>query len=809
MRPPPRSLRRALAPALVALHALALTSCETGTQPTMVEVPSFDIDDQLNARNGHGMLLTAPDSSIVVGESVQATGIPVNKRGKKQGKSVRWSVTPAAVARVSSSGLITGVAPGTATVSASADPNVKRSMTITVVAARADEDNDGGDDKVGDDDNGDNGDNDGDDNDDGAGADGVDGDSSGDDSDSTATSPVVHTVSISANATTLKIGESTQISGVVRDSNHTPIPDVSVSWSTSQTNVATVESTSPTAGLVRARGIGKSTVYAKADTTVRSITVTVIDSATSAPSPSAPVPAGGSGGSYGSATAAELPRTSVNIAYPTPNRRVRVPAGASLQAAIDAAQAGDELLLTPGAVYSGNFYLRNKGVLNGWITIRTDLSDASIGAPGTRMTPSRAASAKLARIVTPNIYSALTTELGANHYRFTGVEIAVSSWVSDMNALVRLGESQKTQNSASTTASYLVFDRTYIHGNPSGQLRRCVMLNSAMTALVDSWLGECHSNASESQAIVGWNGPGPYLIQNNHLEGGHEVIMFGGGGVSIQNLSPSDITIRGNHIMRPTSWKGVWQAKNLIESKHARRMLIENNVIENTWADAQVGFAFVMKSENQNWDAPWTQTTDVTIRYNRIRNVGSVFNLAAKPAGAPAVPAARFVISDNIIENVGNGMFSGDGRTFQLLPGLADIVLMHNTVVSAGGANPASIYFAGGGISRLVVHSNILHHGKAGVKGDGTTEGTISLNRFASGALYSNNAMAHGGTLSQYPTNNWFPATFAELGFVNFSGGDYLLSGTSGFANKGYDGRNIGADISQVKSRTSSAVVAK
>ena len=63
-------------------------------------------------------------------------------------------------------------------------------------------------------------------------------------------------------------------------------------------------------------------------------------------------------------------------------------------------------------------------------------------------------------------------------------------------------------------------------------------------------------------------------------------------------------------------------------------MLIEGNVIENTWADAQAGFAFVMKSENQNWDTPWTQTTDITIRYNRIRNVGGVFNLAANPSGA-------------------------------------------------------------------------------------------------------------------------------------------------------------------------------
>ena len=724
--------------------------------------------------------ITLPDSTLVPGRKVQASAEVRDQDGLVVSWApVTWSTGDSEIVTISSEGLITGGDKiGTTTISAFSD-----GVTATRVLS-VDPSWDGTD----------------------TGSD----EPAAEDKDST-TSPsvAVHMVSITANAATLKVGESTQISGVVRDINGTPIPDVPISWSTSPTNVATAESTSPTTGLLRARGAGTATLYAKADTAIRSITITVIDSATTAPAPSAPVPPGGSGGSYGSATAAELPRASVNTSYPAPNRQVRVPAGGDLQAAIDAAQAGDELLLAPGAVYSGNFWLRNKGALNGWITIRTDVSDASIGPPGTRMTPSRASSANLAKIVTPNIYSALTTDLGANHYRFTGVEIAVASSVTDMNALVRLGESLPIQNSAAATAGYLIFDRTYIHGNPTGHLKRCVMMNSATTAVVDSWLGNCHSNVSDSQAIVGWNGPGPYLIQNNHLEAGHEVILFGGGSVTVQNVSPSDITIRGNYIGRPASWKGVWQVKNLIESKHARRMLIEGNVIENTWMDAQVGFAFVMKSENQYWDTPWTQTTDVTIRYNKIRNVGGVFNLSGNPTGAPAVAAARFVITDNIVENVGTGIFGGDGRIFQLLSGLSDIVLMHNTVVSASGSNPAAIYFGGGGpISRLVVHSNVLPHGSAGVKGPSTTEGTLSLNLFASGALYSNNAMFSGGDANLYPANNWFPAALGDLGFVNVASGDYRISATSSYANKGYDGRNIGADIDQVNAFTRNAVVA-
>ena len=770
MRQSPRWFRTILSPVLVGLQALVIASCE----PARLAGP-LSADESANGmlnqyHRAEQVTIAVTDSSLAPGQQIQATAEVRDQDGLVvPWAPVVWSAPSESVVTVSSEGLLTaGTSSGTATISAYSD-GITAQVVITV------------------------------------------GDGAAQQSDTTrsTSSVAVHMISITANAATLKVGETTQISGVVRDINGTPIPDVPITWTTSPATVATVASTSPTAGLITAKGAGTVTLYAKADTATRFITLAVTDTAvTPDAAPSAPVPSGASGGSYGSATAAELPRATVNTAYPSPARQVRVPAGADLQAAINAAQPGDELLLAPGASYVGNFWLPNKGGSSSWITIRTDVPDAAIGAPGTRMTPSRAASANLARIQSPNIYSTITTDLTAHHYRFTGVEIGATSSANDINAIVRFGDNTTAQNSAATTANNLILDRTYIHGLPNLSTRRCVMLNSASTAVVESWISECHSNDGDSQAIVGWNGPGPFLIQNDYLEAGHEVIMFGGGGMTTPNASPADITIRGNHITRPTSWRNVWQVKNLIESKHARRLLIEGNVIENTWQDGQVGFAFVFKSENQNWDTPWTQSTDITIRYNRIRNVGAVFNIASNPSGAPAVPASRFVISDNIIENVGTGQFLGDGRTFQLLPGVSDVVLMHNTVVSASGMNPAAIYFAGGGISRLVVHSNVLHHGYAGVKGDATGEGTPSLNAFAPGALFTNNAMAEGGTASSYPANNYFPTLLASIGFSNLAGGDYRLGSTSSYLGKGYDGRDIGADINQVDAQTRRAIVA-
>jgi hypothetical protein len=732
-------------------------------------------------RGGHrayDVAISASDSSLTTGQQVQANAVVKDQRGDVITTSpVTWSVASHDVAEVSTTGLITGESIGTTTVSATAD-GVTRTMEVSVVPT----------------------------------SDTAPGDTTTAKTDTAKTASLgvgVHMISITANATTLKIGEATQVSGVIRDVNGTPIAGVPITWSTSPTSVATIASTGTTTALLTAKGVGTATVYAKADTVIRSISVLVADSATAA-SPTTTVPAGASGGSYGSATAAELPRTTVNTTYPSPNRQVRVPAGADLQAAIDAAQPGDELLLAPGATYLGNFMLPDKGATSSWVTIRTDLSDGTIGAPGTRMTPSRAASANLARILSPNIYSTLTTALTAHHYRFSGVEIGTTNSVSGINAIVRFGESSTAQNSAATTAHDLVLDRTYIHGQSTLSSRRCIMINSASTAVVDSWVSECHSNDGDSQAIVGWNGPGPFLIQNNHLEAGHEVILFGGSGVTVQGVSPSDITIRGNHIMRPSSWKGVWQVKNLIELKHARRLLVEGNVIENTWMDSQVGYAFVMKSENQDGDTPWTQTSDITIRYNRIRNVGAGFNIAANPSGAPAIPASRFVITDNIVENVGNAPYVGDSRLIQLLGGLTDIVAMHNTMVSAGGNNSATIYFGElPMVQRFVVHSNVLAHGVYGIKGSSSGEGTASLNTYAAGSLVTNNAIADGGSATAYPANNYFPATLGNIGFVDLAGGNYRLSGSSAFLGKGYDGRDIGADINQVDALTKNAVVAQ
>jgi hypothetical protein len=97
--------------------------------------------------------------------------------------------------------------------------------------------------------------------------------------------------------------------------------------------------------------------------------------------------------------------------------------------------------------------------------------------------------------------------------------------------------------------------------------------------------------------------------------------------------------------------------------------------------------------------------------------------------------------------------------------------------------------------------------GGYGIKGGGAAEGAASLNSFAPGYLVTNNVIV-GSAGTPYPANTWFTSSLGSIGFSNLSSGDYHLTSSSPYAGKGYDGRELGADIDQVNAATANAVVA-
>jgi hypothetical protein len=150
-------------------------------------------------------------------------------------------------------------------------------------------------------------------------------------------------------------------------------------------------------------------------------------------------------------------------------------------------------------------------------------------------------------------------------------------------------------------------DRSYVHGNPTYGHRRGLALNSAASTIVNSHFSDIKGINQDTQAICGWNGPGPFLIENNHLEAAAENILFGGSDPYIPQLVPSGITIRRNLITKPLAWMSQsWVVKNLIEFKNAKDVVVEGNTIENNWASGQQGYSIIFSPRNQSNTAPWS-----------------------------------------------------------------------------------------------------------------------------------------------------------------------------------------------------------
>ncbi len=497
-----------------------------------------------------------------------------------------------------------------------------------------------------------------------------------------------------------------------------------------------------------------------------------------------------------------LPRATVSTAPARVTGRViKVKSGGNLQAAIDEAKPGDAIELQAGATYRGNFTLRKKSG-TGWVTIRSS-AHTRLPAPGTRVSPANAS--LMPKIVSPNGSAAIRTAAGAARYRIVGVEITTATTGTSALQLVSLGSgSRSSQSTLASVPGDIVIERSYIHGRSNLHLKNCVELQSARTAIVDSHLSECHSKIQESHAIIGWNGPGPFLIENNYIAGAGINVMFGGADPASEQLMPADITIRRNHITKPLSWKGKWMTKNLLELKVGRRVLVEGNVMENNWADAQAGFALLFKTAVGSHASSWGRTEDVTVRYNVIRNVVGGVNLASRQSSR-GLASRRYHFAHNVMDDVGESNGTTMGRIFQVLDDVDDVRIEHNTAIHSSTGGRMLVTFSRGGNDGFVFRDNIATRGTYGVKGDGTSEGKNALDRMAPRHVFEGNVIA-GAKASAYPAGNHFPSALSKVGFVSTSGGDYRLSSSSPYKGKASDGTDPGADVAAVRALTAGVV---
>ncbi len=478
-----------------------------------------------------------------------------------------------------------------------------------------------------------------------------------------------------------------------------------------------------------------------------------------------------------------------------------VNAGDDLQAALDRSQSGDELVLEAGARFKGNYVLRAKGGTN-WITIRS--SRLAELPEGFRVAPAQASA--MATISSSNSSAALRTEPGAQFYRLSGIEITLEPGVDLNYGLVLLGIGTET---ASQMPSDLVLDRTYIHGTSTCNCKRGVAINGAREAVIDSYVSNIHSRDQDAQAIAGWNGPGPFKIVNNYLEASGENFMLGGADPVVQDLTPSDIEFRRNHAFKPLSWKTTdpsyagtrWYVKNLLELKNSQRVLIDGNMFENSWTDAQTGEAIILKSSNQNGGCPWCATQDVTFSNNIIKNAEGGVVLNGPESPLQTRPTARIAIT--------NILFSPELQRLLLIANsVKDVRVSHITGFN-GYYILATTQRSDVNNGPFLVQDSILERRKYGVSAGGY-EGTYYLNTYFSPWTWDHNLLLNTSVPGPYTTNTYlmplypgatlFAAGTNSVSFLNYAGGasdyhGYALASDSIGHGAASDGRDIGVDF--------------
>jgi Putative binding domain, N-terminal len=465
---------------------------------------------------------------------------------------------------------------------------------------------------------------------------------------------------------------------------------------------------------------------------------------------------------------------------------------------------------------------------------------------------------KMATIMATNGGTAILVEDGAHHYRLIGLEVTINpqytGWTYN---LILLRPNSNTGFIYAQTPKHITLDRLYLHGRRNLTLFRAVYMDGEFLAAINCYASEIHVAGFDSQAMGGSNGGGPFKLTNNYLEASGENIMFGGTRTQTLDLMPQDIEIRGNYLYKPWTWKydsgktlpstcfwdssygtsgenfelkdaagnslgwyqcssgkwinrditlpiTKWTVKNLFELKNAQRVLVEGNVLQNNWQQAQNGIAVLYNGVDGN-----TSTIEhITFRNNIVLNAQRAVSASANAYSMQLRSTNTLLFENNFFKlffprDIYNGT---EGGGIFLTTGVNSVMFSHNTVITPGGVFG---YLGEKPAMDTIILSDNLTTGKD-LLGNSRTGADSVLSYFTTNSVFRRNTLqsAYGtpptkGYLQH--ADNVFLSSFSSH-FVDVDGGDYRLSVSSPLRNAGTDGKDIGVDWAALNRSTAGAV---
>lgn len=534
--------------------------------------------------------------------------------------------------------------------------------------------------------------------------------------------------------------------------------------------------------------------------------------------------------SYTDYSAVVTPTTSAYQAAPT----FTVTDDTSWNTAYVNAEAGDVIEILPGTVLTEKTALPWRAGPGKFVTIR---SAAIALLPGfdQRVGPSDIGNMPQFRVQNQSA-GAMELPAGRHHLTFEGIRFSVDSPVGYRTNFVVVFN--KAYEDIDNDPHDIEFHRCYVDApipeSPYTQTDSGFFsYGSARVVIKDSYIKEITGSISDTQAVGILRGH-EWAINNCYAEAASETVLIGGSSHPDTDYNPHLFTFRRNHFSKPLYWKsdnpnydGVSRrVKNLFELKTGKRVLLEDNVLENNWvaADQAYSILFTIREDGMSW----AQISDVRIRYNDIKNITGGFSISAWDSNGSSLTAntERISVEHNLMENVFWG--GGSARFIELNgsvyssghPRSENLRFRRNTLVSDYTVNQYMILSPSGEVAAswpdgqgvggtFDVSGNITEFGTGnppGIFQDGGNFGAAAMNAWAGAGKYTWGNNVQMGNAGGWNTETYFPGQLHALNghsdvlFEDSVSDDWRLREYSPY----YGMR--GADVQAINDRTTHCV---
>jgi uncharacterized protein (TIGR03437 family) len=338
-----------------------------------------------------------------------------------------------------------------------------------------------------------------------------------------------------------------------------------------------------------------------------------------------------------------------------------------VQAALDDAHRGDTIKLQADRIFPSarNLVITRRPGSDGYLAITTT-DDARLPDSNTRITPAYASLLPTLAVSSSGAFALglAGNEQPAEYIRLLGLRFTAIT--NTQNALLMVGNSGNEFSFNPTSPLHqpdnIIIDRCVFDQDYSFVIRRLIGVHARRTTIMNSYLDGARELNSDTQSISAVQGPGPLTIQNSHIGGATENLIFGGDGPAFEeavfaadirfNYFPkveermrfrpwrAGMVVFQGRIIRPMSlqsgltyqaqnsgvtgnveplwpagqgetvgdngiiWRRIGQnnsrtvTKNNLEIKSARNVTIQHNVFERHWFDTDQNNNIVFKLSN-------------------------------------------------------------------------------------------------------------------------------------------------------------------------------------------------------------------